>query len=173
MKVFIAGATGVLGRSLIQQFRERGHSVIGMARSAKNEDTIRKFGGESRRADLFDADSLARAAEGADVLVHAATAIPTQHEAPAGRLENQRSHPARWHSSARASCRESGRKTVSGAEHHLGGAPGKSIGVRRGFTAAHGFHHALNGGDGNNRARHSQQRRIQGGDFALRMVSRS
>jgi nucleoside-diphosphate-sugar epimerase len=48
-----------------------------MARSAKNEDTIRKFGGESRRADLFDADSLARAAEGADVIVHAATAIPT------------------------------------------------------------------------------------------------
>jgi nucleoside-diphosphate-sugar epimerase len=77
VKVFIAGATGVLGRSLIQQFRERGHSVIGMARSAKNEDTIRKFGGESRRADLFDADSLARAAEGADVIVHAATAIPT------------------------------------------------------------------------------------------------
>jgi 2-alkyl-3-oxoalkanoate reductase len=77
LKVFIAGATGVLGKRLLQQFRERGHSVIGMARNAKNEDTIRKFGGESRRADLFDADSLARAAEGADVIVHAATAIPT------------------------------------------------------------------------------------------------
>jgi nucleoside-diphosphate-sugar epimerase len=49
-----------------------------MARSAENENTIRKLGGESRRADLFDADSLARAAEGADVIVHAATAIPTK-----------------------------------------------------------------------------------------------
>ena len=78
MKVFIAGATGVLGRSLIRQFRERGHSAIGMARSTENENTIRKLGGESRRADLFDADSLARAAEGADVIVHAATAIPTK-----------------------------------------------------------------------------------------------
>jgi nucleoside-diphosphate-sugar epimerase len=67
----------VLSRRLIQQFRERGHSVIGLARNAKNEDTIRKFGGESRHADLFDADSLARAAEGADVIVHAATLIPT------------------------------------------------------------------------------------------------
>jgi nucleoside-diphosphate-sugar epimerase len=77
VKVFIAGATGVLGRKLILHFRERGHSVIGMARGAKNDDAIRKLGAESRRADLFDADSLARAAEGAEVIVHAATAIPT------------------------------------------------------------------------------------------------
>ena len=77
LKVFIAGATGVLGRRLIQQFLQRGHNVIGMARSAENDITIRKLGVESRRADLFDADSLARAAEGADVIVHAATAIPT------------------------------------------------------------------------------------------------
>jgi nucleoside-diphosphate-sugar epimerase len=47
-----------------------------MARSAENENTIRQFGGESRQADLFEADSLARAAEGTDVIVHAATAIP-------------------------------------------------------------------------------------------------
>lgn len=77
MKIFIAGATGVLGRRLIRQFRERGHSVIGMARNAKNETTIRSLGGESRAADLFDAESLTRAADGADVVIHAATAIPT------------------------------------------------------------------------------------------------
>ena len=77
MKIFIAGATGVLGRRLIQQFRERGHGVVGMARSAKNEATIRSLGGESRAADLFDAESLTRAADGADVVIHAATAIPT------------------------------------------------------------------------------------------------
>jgi len=42
MKIFIAGATGVLGRRLIQRFRERGHSVVCAARSAQNEITIRK-----------------------------------------------------------------------------------------------------------------------------------
>ena len=78
MKVFIAGATGVLGRKLIQQFRERGHDVACMARSAENEAAIYKLGGESRRADLFDANSLARAAAGAEVVIHAATAIPTK-----------------------------------------------------------------------------------------------
>lgn len=77
MKIFIAGATGVLGRRLVRQFRERGHGIIGLARSAKNEATIRGLGGESRQADLFDADSLARAAEGTEVVIHAATAIPT------------------------------------------------------------------------------------------------
>ena len=78
MKIFIAGATGVLGRRLVQQFRERGHGVTCVARSADNEATIRKLGGEIRRADLFDADALAHSAEGADVVVHAATAIPTR-----------------------------------------------------------------------------------------------
>jgi nucleoside-diphosphate-sugar epimerase len=77
VKIFIAGATGVLGRRLVLQFRERGHDVVCMARSVENEITIRRLGGGSRRGDLFDAESLTRAAEGADVVVHAATAIPT------------------------------------------------------------------------------------------------
>ena len=37
---------------------------------------IRLLGGEPRAGDLFDANSLVRAAEGADVVIHAATAIP-------------------------------------------------------------------------------------------------
>jgi nucleoside-diphosphate-sugar epimerase len=76
VKIFITGATGVLGRRLIQQLRARGHAVIGLARNAKNEETIRSLGGEPRSGDLFNADSLARAAEGAEVMIHAATAIP-------------------------------------------------------------------------------------------------
>lgn len=76
MKVFIAGATGVLGRRVVRVFRGHGDEVVGLARNAKNEATIRSLGGESRKGNLFDAESLARAAEGADVVIHAATAIP-------------------------------------------------------------------------------------------------
>jgi len=76
MKVFIAGATGVLGRRLIRMFRAQGATVVGVARNSKNEATIRGLGGESRKCNLFDAESLARAAGGADVVIHAATAIP-------------------------------------------------------------------------------------------------
>ena len=86
MKVFIAGASGVLGRRLIRQFLARGHSVIGQVRSAKAESAVREAGGEPRFADLFDAESLARAAEGCDTVIHAATAIPTK----------QKTTPADW-----------------------------------------------------------------------------
>jgi NAD-dependent epimerase/dehydratase family protein len=68
VKVFIAGAKGFLGRRLIRQLRERGHTVTGLARNARNEETIRSLGGEPRAGDLFEANSLAWAA--------AATAIP-------------------------------------------------------------------------------------------------
>lgn len=76
MKIFVAGATGVLGRGLIRQFQERGHSVIGLARDERGEQIIRSLQCESRRADIFEADSLSRAAEGAEVVIHAATSIP-------------------------------------------------------------------------------------------------
>ena len=75
-RVFIAGATGVLGRRLVAQFRSRGHSVVGLARSDANVRAIESLGAEARRADLFDAASVTRAATGCDVIIRAATAIP-------------------------------------------------------------------------------------------------
>jgi 2-alkyl-3-oxoalkanoate reductase len=86
MRVFIAGASGVLGRRLVRQFVARGHAVIGQVRSAKAESAVRKAGGEPRHADLFDAESLAKAAEGCDTVIHAATAIPVK----------QKTIPADW-----------------------------------------------------------------------------
>jgi len=86
MRVFIAGASGVLGRRLVRQFVARGHSVIGQVRSPKAETAVREAGGEPRHADLFDAESLARAAEGCDTVIHAATAIPVK----------QKTTPADW-----------------------------------------------------------------------------
>lgn len=76
MKVFVAGATGVLGCRVVRQLVARGHQVVGLARRPENEVAIASLGGEPARADLFDADSLARAASGCDVVVRAATAIP-------------------------------------------------------------------------------------------------
>lgn len=84
MKIFIAGASGVLGRRLVRGLVSRGHSVVGQVRSPKAEAAVKAAGGEPRQADLFDAESLARAADGCDAVIHAATAIPTkQKTAPA------------------------------------------------------------------------------------------
>ena len=78
MRVFVAGATGVLGRRLVRQLVARGHSAVGLTRNEAGDRLVRSLGGEPRRANLFDADSLTKAAERCSVVVHAATAIPTK-----------------------------------------------------------------------------------------------
>jgi nucleoside-diphosphate-sugar epimerase len=76
MRVFVAGATGVLGRLVVRELRARGHTAVGLARSAANEAVLRWLGAVPVAGDLFDADSLASAMNGADVVMHLATAIP-------------------------------------------------------------------------------------------------
>lgn len=78
MRVFIAGATGVLGRRMVRQFTERGHRVVGLARDERGRHTVERAGGEAVVADIFDADSLAAAVGQADAVIHAATSIPTR-----------------------------------------------------------------------------------------------
>lgn len=77
MHVFIAGSTGVLGRRLVSECSDRGHRVVGLTRDERGDTVVRENGGEPRRGDLFDRESVVEAAAGADVLVHAATKIPT------------------------------------------------------------------------------------------------
>src|SRR6266496_4463922 len=81
MRVFIAGATGVLGRRLVRRLADRGHEVVGLARDPAKADLVRRLGGEPALADLFDAGSLAKAMAGCDVAVRAATSIPTRARA--------------------------------------------------------------------------------------------
>ena len=76
MRVFVAGATGVLGRRLVANLSNRGHDVLGLSRRPENDATVRQAGGHPRRGDLFNVDSLVSAAEGSEVVVRAATAIP-------------------------------------------------------------------------------------------------
>ena len=56
MKIFIAGASGVLGRRMLKQFVARGHSAIGLVRSMKAETAVREAGGEpTSRCPICDA----------------------------------------------------------------------------------------------------------------------
>jgi len=60
MRVFVAGATGVVGRRLVRQLAVRGHEVVALARGPEKEGLVRRLGGTPVRGDLFDADSLPR-----------------------------------------------------------------------------------------------------------------
>lgn len=91
MKVFIQGATGVLGRRLVGAFAADGHEVVGLARDEKGAAAVTAAGGVPARADVFDAASLAAAAAGAEVVVRAATAIPaTMRPTPRAFAENSK-----------------------------------------------------------------------------------
>ena len=77
MKVFIAGATGVLGRRLVDRLVDGDHEVVGLARDDAGERAVERRGGTARRGDVLEPRSLERALDDdVEMLVHAATAMP-------------------------------------------------------------------------------------------------
>ena len=66
MRVFVAGATGVLGRALVPQLVARGHEVVGMTRSASKQDLVRSLGARAVVADALDPDAVAQAVASAE-----------------------------------------------------------------------------------------------------------
>ena len=77
MKVFVAGATGVLGRATVPRLIAAGHEVRGHARSPEKAAQLRAQGAEPVEADLFDPASVRAAADGCEGVVHMATHIPS------------------------------------------------------------------------------------------------
>jgi nucleoside-diphosphate-sugar epimerase len=78
MKVFVAGATGALGKQLVPMLVANGHDVVGMTRTEAKRDKLRSLGAQPVVADALDADAVGRAVGEAepDVIVHQLTAIP-------------------------------------------------------------------------------------------------
>jgi 2-alkyl-3-oxoalkanoate reductase len=77
MKVFVAGATGALGRALVPQLVARGHEVVGMTKTASKQDGLRALGARPVVADALDPDAVAQAVASAEpeVIVHQLTAL--------------------------------------------------------------------------------------------------
>ena len=78
MRVFLAGATGALGRQLLPRLVERGHEVTGMTRSESKQQLVRDLGGRPVVGDALDPESVAQAVAAAEpeAIVHQLTAIP-------------------------------------------------------------------------------------------------
>ncbi|MET0903833.1 MAG: NAD(P)-dependent oxidoreductase [Acidimicrobiales bacterium] len=76
MKVFVAGATGVLGRATVPRLITAGHEVRGAARSTEKADQLRGQGAEPVTIDLFDPVSVRAAVDGCQGVIHMATNIP-------------------------------------------------------------------------------------------------
>ncbi len=79
MRIFIVGATGVLGRALLPVLQEQGHTIRTLARSEEKVQTLQESGIEVQQGDLLDSGiepHLLKMLEGCDAAVHIATSIP-------------------------------------------------------------------------------------------------
>jgi nucleoside-diphosphate-sugar epimerase len=92
MRVFVAGATGVLGRRVVPRLVAAGHDVRAVARSAARAAEVRAWGAEPVTVDLFDPVALGEAVRGSDAVVNLATHIPPLSRAarPSAWDENNR-----------------------------------------------------------------------------------
>ncbi|HZU70078.1 MAG TPA: NAD(P)-dependent oxidoreductase [Ktedonobacteraceae bacterium] len=76
MKIFVTGATRVLGNAVVPLLIARGHHVQALSRSQENRRVLERMGAEPVSADLFDVESLKHAVAGCDAILHLATRIP-------------------------------------------------------------------------------------------------
>jgi nucleoside-diphosphate-sugar epimerase len=75
MRIFLAGATGVIGRRVVPRLTGQGHQVTGLVRRPADADWLRGLGAEAVVGDVFDGDGLLRAVRRAapDVVMHQLT----------------------------------------------------------------------------------------------------
>jgi nucleoside-diphosphate-sugar epimerase len=120
MKIFVAGATGAIGKALVPQLVGRGHEVVGMTRSAAKQDLVRSLGARPVVADALDPDAVAEAVASAEpeVIVHQLTAL----SGPMSMRDAR--HPERS-----AAAMMTNRLRTEGTDHLL--AAGRAVGARR------------------------------------------
>jgi nucleoside-diphosphate-sugar epimerase len=76
MKVFVTGATGVVGSPAVRLLVEAGHSVTAAARTAQRAALLRSLGATPVILDLFDPAAVRAAVAGHDAVCNLATHIP-------------------------------------------------------------------------------------------------
>jgi nucleoside-diphosphate-sugar epimerase len=129
MRVFVAGATGAIGRQLVPRLVAAGHEVHAMTRSASNKPMLAQMGAVPVIADALDPHRVAEAVgtAGPDVIVHQLTAI--------GAVDTR--HMDRDFAATN-------RLRTEGTDHLL--AAGQAVGVRRFVAQSNAIVYGRTGG---------------------------
>jgi nucleoside-diphosphate-sugar epimerase len=124
MRVFVAGATGAIGKQLVPRLVEAGHEVHGMTRSESKQAMLHELGAVPVVADALDPDQVAEAVGRArpDVIVHQLTALGSIDSLNPRHLER--------------AVAPTNRLRTEGTDHLL--SAGQAVGVRR-FVAQSNF----------------------------------
>ena len=80
LRIFVAGATGVIGRALVPLLLRAGHAVTGTTRSPARAEVLARSGANPVIVDVYDGVALCQAVERArpDVVIHQLTDLPDQ-----------------------------------------------------------------------------------------------
>lgn len=121
MRVFVAGATGAIGRQLVPRLVAAGHEVHGMTRSESKRAVLSELGAVPVIADALNPDQVAEAVGRArpDVIVNQVTSIPQK-------LDMRRFD---------RDFAETNRLRTEGTDHLL--SAGQAVGVRRFVTQSY------------------------------------
>lgn len=90
MRVFLAGATGVIGVRLVPLLLQQGHVVAGMTRS--QPEIVERLGAQPVVCDVYDAAALTEAVRGfaPELVLHQLTDLPDELDELEARLEANR-----------------------------------------------------------------------------------
>lgn len=77
MKIFLAGASGAIGRVLLPMLVAQGHRVVGLTRSPERAEALRQCGAEAVQGDVYDLTGLRTLMQAArpDLVMHQLTAF--------------------------------------------------------------------------------------------------
>lgn len=112
MRIFLAGAGGVIGRRLMPMLAAAGHDVTGTTRSPERGEAIRAAGGTPVVVDVYDRDALIEAVVVArpEVIIHQLTDLTKPSGKPLSEAELRRN----------ARIREEGTANLVAAAHAAG-----------------------------------------------------
>jgi nucleoside-diphosphate-sugar epimerase len=128
MKVFVAGASGVIGRPLVRQLVAAGHDVAGMTSRDSGRERIREAGGEAVVCDALDPGAVEEVVGAAqpEVVISQLTRLPKEYDPR--KIDYEPTNRARA---------EGGRNVIRAA---------KAAGARRFVTQSVAFLYAPEGG---------------------------
>ena len=92
MRIFVAGASGVIGTRLVPLLVAAEHEVAGMTRTPDKIELLRGLGATPILRDVYDTDALRHTVVSfaPDVVLHELTDLPDDFTTPGGRAANAR-----------------------------------------------------------------------------------